>query len=83
MTKKQQIYNDVIHKNGYYTPEGLFITKTGLKKLQMAKIELRPELTQKEMASLGGKARAKKLNKKRRLEISLMGVKAKTKKTVL
>lgn len=38
------------------------------------------ELTQKEMASLGGKARAKKLDEKKRLEIAMMGVMARKKK---
>lgn len=34
------------------------------------------ELTHKQFASKGGKARAKKLSKKRRKEIAIMGVKA-------
>lgn len=34
------------------------------------------ELSHKEMSSRGGKARAKKLSKKRRKEIAMMGVKA-------
>lgn len=34
----------------------------------------------KEMAALGGKARAKKLTKKRRKEIAMMGVAARKKK---
>lgn len=41
------------------------------------------ELTHKEMSSRGGKARAKKLSKKRRLEIAMMGVMARKKKAEL
>ena len=40
---------------------------------------MKKEMTLKEMASLGGKARAKKLSAKRRKEIALMGVKARQK----
>lgn len=38
------------------------------------------ELTQREFASKGGKARAEKLSKERRKEIALMGVEAKRRK---
>ena len=41
------------------------------------------ELTQKEFASLGGKARAKKLSKKRRLEISRLANRAKLDKSAI
>lgn len=34
------------------------------------------EMTQREMASLGGKQRAKKLSKERRVEIAMQGVEA-------
>lgn len=40
---------------------------------------MKKELTISEVARLGGKARAKKLTKKRRIEIARMGGKAKKK----
>lgn len=41
------------------------------------------ELTHKQMSSRGGTARAKKLSKKRRKEIAMMGVRARFDKSVI